>query len=343
MKHRSAIGENVLKLRHDRGYTQSELAKSAGLSLPTIKNIEGGKDIAKPSTLEKIAFALGVDAALLQLPARRLSDVRFRNVKKLRLKWQILRELSKKLDIYSELERLNGLYLTPLYSGIKEKSPIRFAAAVRKKLHLTTKENIVDILSVINSLGIKLLKVNVDTDKFLGLSVGELDGGPAVFVNVNWRFAYEMVVFAIVRESAHFILHPIKDKDRVDIETEEAETFASHFLMPDEALLSHWNGLQQIHWALKVVKLRDIFSVPCLEIIKRMQSLGAAEGSLREENFLRLFNGNASPLSLKGSLNIEERFNSLVLLSVNRKLLTAQAAAEILNLPLNAVELWAQG
>lgn len=51
----------LIRLREEKGYTQYELAKAAGISVVTLNKIETSED-AKPfiSTLNKIAYALGV-------------------------------------------------------------------------------------------------------------------------------------------------------------------------------------------------------------------------------------------------------------------------------------------
>jgi transcriptional regulator with XRE-family HTH domain len=332
MKRKSGIGENVLRLRHAKNLTQTELADLTGLSLPTIKNIEGGKDIAKRSTLSTVACALGADVEDLLIPPRHFSAVRFRNAKYLRLKWQILSELSEKLDKYCELERLNGLYLPPRYKSIKEKDAVKLAALIRKKLKISAKEGVVDIASAASFLGIKLLKVNADTDKFTGLSVGESDGGPAVIINENWRYSYEKIIFTIAREIAHLLLHRTKDKERINLEAEEAEVFASHFLMPYEGLIFYWDS-ENLHWTEKVLKLKRIYSIPCPEILTRLRQLhrfSYVDSAVLETKFLRAFDGSPDPHPLKINVNFEERFAYLAILSLHKKLITPQAAALLL-------------
>lgn len=53
-------GRVVLRLRKDRGWSQAELAKAAGLSKPTVQRVESGPQNAERETLERIAKALGV-------------------------------------------------------------------------------------------------------------------------------------------------------------------------------------------------------------------------------------------------------------------------------------------
>lgn len=54
------IGENIRKIRKEKGLTQSELAKKIGMSYQQIGQYEKGKRQPKIETIDKIATALGV-------------------------------------------------------------------------------------------------------------------------------------------------------------------------------------------------------------------------------------------------------------------------------------------
>lgn len=72
-------GQRIAKIRAERGYSQSQLARLAGLTAPFISQIEGGIRLQRSSwvTLQKIARALGVtvDDLLPSAPADDGSDV----------------------------------------------------------------------------------------------------------------------------------------------------------------------------------------------------------------------------------------------------------------------------
>ena len=54
------VGDKVRMLRKERGLLQEELAKRAGVSDQTIRNVEAGRYQTKLETVRKIAGALGV-------------------------------------------------------------------------------------------------------------------------------------------------------------------------------------------------------------------------------------------------------------------------------------------
>ena len=55
------IGEEIKRLREDRGWTQPRLAVEAGIAVSAVSQIENGRRSPNVGTLEKIAGALGVE------------------------------------------------------------------------------------------------------------------------------------------------------------------------------------------------------------------------------------------------------------------------------------------
>ena len=56
-----ALRENLSELRIRKGWTQENLGKEAGVRTDTVSSIERGKHKPRPSTLRKLADALGVE------------------------------------------------------------------------------------------------------------------------------------------------------------------------------------------------------------------------------------------------------------------------------------------
>jgi transcriptional regulator with XRE-family HTH domain len=59
------LGENVRRLRLERGYTQNAFAKTYDLSISFLQNIESGKKWVGPETIEKLAQAFQVSESEL--------------------------------------------------------------------------------------------------------------------------------------------------------------------------------------------------------------------------------------------------------------------------------------
>lgn len=56
------VGENIKRLRRERGLTQKNLGELCGIAEPNIRKYENSKQNPKLETVEKIATALGVTA-----------------------------------------------------------------------------------------------------------------------------------------------------------------------------------------------------------------------------------------------------------------------------------------
>lgn len=63
-----ALGVEVARLRHDRGWSIDRLAAGSGVHRKTIIEVEAGRVAAKVSTLHSIAHALGVPLTQLVAP-----------------------------------------------------------------------------------------------------------------------------------------------------------------------------------------------------------------------------------------------------------------------------------
>lgn len=55
------LGLRIRELRKLKGYTQEQLAEKAGIEIPSLSNIENGKNYPNSETIEKIASGFGVE------------------------------------------------------------------------------------------------------------------------------------------------------------------------------------------------------------------------------------------------------------------------------------------
>lgn len=72
MSLRDVLATNLRKYRHDRGFSQEELAHRSNLDRTYISSLERGVYAASIDVLERLAKELSVDATdLLRLPKKR--------------------------------------------------------------------------------------------------------------------------------------------------------------------------------------------------------------------------------------------------------------------------------
>lgn len=275
------IAINLLRLRKAGRHTQQELADAAGLSRAAYRAIEKGRSLPRTENLRAIAAALDVPVRELVTPVERLQHVRFRSLKRLKSRDQVLVAVGRRLRDFNALEALLGDRvedgLAPLRArveGLRLAGVIAIAGAAREHFGLAEREPVHDICGLLESRGVKVFAVRVTNDAFLGLSVGSEDGGPAVVVNTWDRLAVEHWIYSAVHELGHLLLH--LDAFDVGIEEEdvdqerEAEVFASHFLMPDAVFWREWNDAAGLALLDRVLKVKRVFRVSWRAVLFRV-------------------------------------------------------------------------
>jgi Zn-dependent peptidase ImmA (M78 family)/DNA-binding XRE family transcriptional regulator len=367
------IGENLRRLRESRALTQSQVADSAGISRITYRNIESGESIPKVSTLQSIASGTGVKLQDLLVPVRTLKKVRFRASKKMNNRDKILTEVAGWLDDFNFLEKrlhdrrqypFNGL---PLDATNDSRSRAISAAAVaRKKLGLSETMPIRDIAGLFESHGIKIYPIRIASDGFFGLSVASEEGGPAIVVNVWDRISVERWIFSAAHELGHLLLHldafNVEEIVEDNRQEEEANIFASHFLMPEHTFMKEWNNASGLSFVDRVFKVKRIFQVSYKSVLYRLvESLGKSIWARFQSDY-RLRTGKTlsivdepealtpnkfyelpelpeilrsqEPDSLSSSYFVEGRLSKLVRNAIEKEQITMSRGAEILRVDL---------
>ena len=58
---KSLLGSRIREIRKAKKLTQEKIAEAAGIEIPSLSNIENGKNYPNAENIEKIAHALGVE------------------------------------------------------------------------------------------------------------------------------------------------------------------------------------------------------------------------------------------------------------------------------------------
>ena len=280
MEHQ-VIGANLVRIRKHRRKTQVEVAEASGLSRAAYRSVEKGRSLPRTENLRAIARALGVPVRELVTPVPRLQHVRFRSLKKLKSRDQIVVEVARWLKDFGELEELLGERGSHDLEGLwgklasaDENRPQVAADLARAHFGLAPQQPVHDVCGLLEAHGVKVHAVEVASDAFLGLSVAPEDGGPAVVVNSWPRLAVEHWIYSAVHELGHLLLHrPAYD---IDVEAEddeqekEAEAFASHFLMPEAAFQQEWREARGLPLLERVIRVKRIFRVSWRVVVYRV-------------------------------------------------------------------------
>ncbi len=330
----------------------------------------------KVSTLQNIAAGLGVRLEELVSPVRTVEHVRFRALKRMKSRDQILTDVARWLEDFDYLEELLDDKIPYKFGGLARQlasvprgaSRFRQAAqSVRKKLGLAPKEPIRDIAGLLESSGIKLYPFSLASDDFFGLSVSTQDGGPAIVVNVWERISVERWIFSAAHELGHLLLHleayQVDETQEDEEQEQEANIFASYLLMPNDAFESEWSETYGLAFVDRVLKVKRIFQVSYKTVLYRLSEgdgrsvWGRFQGGfkLRMGKSLRVIDEpdallpgsfhqsmsevlrSQEPDSLSASDFLEDRLSKLVRLAIEREDITLTRGAEVLRLDLDAM------
>ena len=270
------IAANIARLRLDRQLTQEELARKAGLSRMALGNIERGTVVPRARTLTALGKALRVPLRDIVAPVRSLDTVRFRSQARVHARAQILAEVAKWLDAYTQIESDLSESCPFQFSTVctQSGSPIETAQAAREAIGFGPEEPVRDICGLLENNGVKILLIERKSDSFFGLSVGARDGGPAVVVNTWDRISVERWIFTAVHELGHLLLHPTqyqRDATELPVQAErEADAFASHFLMPEAGFAPEWDETRGHPLLVRVLKVKRIFRVSYKTVLYRL-------------------------------------------------------------------------
>lgn len=286
-----ALRNNLRRLREAKGYTQKQVAQEAGISLPGYQKLESGKSIPRRETLDSVAEVLETTIPGLLKPVDFPSAVRFRAAKKLRTRDNVLARVANWLDDFHSLEELLDVRiesdLEEIYCQINKlgdevNRPFEAARLVREQWELSQYEPISNICNLFDSKGIKVLTLPMGSqyDGFFGLSVNSQSAGPAIVVNTWDRIPVERWIFSAAHELGHLVLHQeafdVALVDETEWEEQEANQFASWFLMPEEAFIAEWDGVEGLSWYDAIMAVKRFFKVSWKTVVRRLIDIGKA-------------------------------------------------------------------
>jgi transcriptional regulator with XRE-family HTH domain len=361
----TAISINLRRIRKLKKLSQQELAAMANISRNAYRSIETGDSLPRGSNLSALSRALGISAFMLTEEIPRLQSLRFRTLHALSSRQraereQVVSDVAIWLRNFNELEEM-----------LNERRPYAFgegtfvgtepkvaASEARKMLGLESDECIADICELLDGAGIKLLLMHSTLDRFFGLSVGPVDGGPAIAVNIEESIPIERQIFTAAHELGHLLLHSASyDADQAEEDAQqesEASIFASHFLMPNGGFEQVWSDSKGLPWVQSVLHAKRVFRVSYKTVLRRLVEDGATDDGIYEKfsfAYGSLYNkqlkfkeepdayvaSRDEPSQLQRPDFIADRLGRLVMDALEKDLMTASRAAEILGISVSKV------
>lgn len=365
------IGERLRRAREAAGLNQSSAARALSLDRANISYWEGEKRVPSLLQLDRLAEVYGTTTDYLlgitEDPAyndehealyRHLSqdDDKARSVLR---RW--LRFLDTWADLLEEVEdSLPGRGLPPKLEWRTEKPVTDSRRAPR--LALEVRDNyalginaISDLTAFLDSIGVLVHHEKLGAESEIsGVFYNHPRLGYCILVNADHRPGRQL--FTLAHEFAHALFHYqerglVSRARRRDAKEYFANAFASHFLVPSEALCKAVESLEnkRVNSAYDVVWLQAHFRVSYAMILLRL----ASEGYLGDEQFRTYKGYKPVALAHRLGINIEDLQDRApnpqelrayprsvidkVVRFIDEDILSPQSAASLLAVPLEVI------
>lgn len=278
--------ETLQLARESRGLTQSQLSKNTSISQASISKFERGEQPVTEDALEKIAKDLDYPTNFFErdIMPRGLGVSGVFHRKRLGIPIHILKKIQAEISIrISEIESLlhnveiKSAHGFHRYDIEEYENAEQIAELVRAqwKMPIGPVKNIIETIE--NAGGI-VFKYDLGTRK-LDAQSQWINGIPPIFF-VNKEIPTDRMRFTLAHEIGHVVMHKYPTAHMED----EANRFASAFLMPKDEIVQ-----DLVPFSLdRVVSLKAKWKVSIAALIMRAFQLGVISSSKKRRYFTQL-------------------------------------------------------
>jgi len=291
----SKIGPRIRRLRQQEGWTQSELARRAGITQEAVSAIEASKRAPGLDVITRMAAAFGVTVDTLLREEESPFEVLLRGEELTDADRHCVRRFVDLCQHYAELEELTGRVRSaapeyPPRRGSEDRYAYAERVAMEERRRLSLGDQpIADLAGVVEDQGGRVLALECASDRLDGAFLfSETEGA---FILLNAARVPERQLFTLAHEYGHFLMHrrrgTILDLDIVAAgekdETEKtANAFAAAFLMPANLVRTWWARQSKPHW-LELIRLRRHLGVSYRALGWRLLNLGCISAESRAQ------------------------------------------------------------
>ncbi len=274
----------IILARESRGLTQGELAEKCGIGQSVLSKYENGLLAISQDQLRPLARALGYPESLFArfepiygfgsscMYHRRRQTISVNILRRIQAQVNLKRMHIKSLlrsgieiDVARELPRIDiGDY----------KNAEQIADLVRRTWGLPLGP-IRNLISIVESAGGIVIQFSFGTNKLDAISQWPPDMPPLFFINSD--MPWERIRFSLAHEIGHLIMH----KEASNNQEEEADAFASAFLMPAREISADLSGIT----VARAAHLKPYWKVSMQALIRRAYNLR----KISESQYRRLF------------------------------------------------------
>lgn len=266
-------GKRLSAARMRRKLTAKGLAELSGLSPVTITRLETGQNAADTSTVEKLAKALQYPIGffyLSDLPELSTEMVSFRSLTNMsaRERDAALRAGDLGVELFAWVDQKFSLPKPnlPDLRSAAEHSPESAAEALRHAWGVGDRP-VSAVLKLLEYNGVRILGLAEDTTNVDAFSFWRNDT-PFMFLN-SFKSA-ERNLFDAAHELGHLTMHRHGERNGTRTAENEANAFASAFLMPRTDVLSHIPRFIDVN---AIIRLKARWKVSAMALAFRLRSL----------------------------------------------------------------------
>jgi Zn-dependent peptidase ImmA (M78 family)/DNA-binding XRE family transcriptional regulator len=291
--------------RKRRGLPLAELSTQVGVSVQSLSNYENGRQEPSPVVVQNLAMSLSFPAAFFSasdIDLLQANNVSFRARSKLPARKRDMALSAGRLAIeFHEWASLRFNLPAPDLPSLSKPDPETAADMVRARWGLGTTP-ILNMVHLLEAHGVRVFSLAPEYSEVDAFSVFYED---TPFVFLNTKKTAERSRFDAAHELGHLVLHG-QGCDLVKSAAEqEANEFASAFLMPRESVAVHMPTsplIDQIIYGKQIwnvsalaltYRLRDIgmlsdwhYRTTCIELGRRGYRLSEPQGTPRETSQL---------------------------------------------------------
>ena len=295
------IGERLKRARESLGLTQEDVATKLEIGRPRYSDIENGKRDVPLKDLYRFAEFYGrpIDYFVKETL---LTDsgfkVLFRKTEGDEEVARVVTEFENLCEKMCELENISGVTVRPPISQDYQFERNRewywgkhYADIERKQLDLgqAPLRNLSQLLEEKRGLKIFYLPIQPERGVY-GMFTYDQKMGGCVLINSNPNFGNQL--FSLAHEYAHFVFHKEKlgiistEQERNSTDEKVANSFASNFLIPEDALGDLFNMRIKEESDVKaedVVYLADYFGVSFTAMVYRLNNLKLITNKIKDE------------------------------------------------------------
>lgn len=255
-----------------RQLTQKEVAAATGVSQAQISKAEHGLQRLCNEDLKKLAGYYNVPVNFFFQSESMTPAGHFYYRKRLAISDKVIDSFEAKVQILkSAIDKLMSDSDTPDYTigsfSTAESSPSEIASKIRHLLKIY-KGPVPKLTSLLENHGVIVFFFDFGTDKIDGLSSVTSSNRKVIFLNS--RMPNDRIRFSLAHELGHLVMHSDFIPSSATEAEEQADEFASEFLMPSEEIK---DGLHNLTFA-SLAQLKRYWQVSMKALLYKANKLG---------------------------------------------------------------------